>query len=627
MSEAQPVWRRRILWLAVAASPLLLVVAHGLEARRRQGLDPAGVAARRGRQPERCLACHGREARAMAPWHGPEALGCSSCHLGNPLSLEKARAHAGLERFPGDLSTAALTCGQPRCHPDAVRHVQRSLMATAAGILSVTRYTFGEVGRPDAPGTALGDLALEIVPSPPASPAESLGRKLCASCHLGTRHRSKQDRARGGGCSACHLRPGPTDDAHPRLSLGVTGEACTGCHSRSGRVALSYHGWHEGVAEPGLEPRPADATQPRERLLPDGRTVRLARSDVHAAAGMSCVDCHTRTDLMGDGQRHRHKEQQVDIACTDCHGDRGPARLAPLRPEEDVTRRIASWVASRSLAPLPAAGELLPRTRRGTALLALRRGPDGRFALRRRLDGRPLAVRPTPADAAHRLPGHERLTCQACHTAWSHQCVGCHTRLDPAGRQWDSVTGAITRGEWIETPGDTRIGPPTLGVTAEGRIGPFLPGMPLCLDAGAGQQCRRLFAPADPHTTQKASRSCKSCHADPRALGLGSGRLERVAGQWRFTPDPRWLGAAGPRPRPRWPDGVPWDGWTTLAGTPLAGATRVGARPLAPAELHRVLEVGRCVACHDRYDDPIYRRFRGSLERLDQGLAPRCRAR
>jgi hypothetical protein len=39
-----------------------------------------------------------------------------------------------------------------------------------------------------------------------------------------------------------------------------------------------------------------------------------------------------------------------------------------------------------------------------------------------------------------------------------------------------------------------------------------------------------------------------------------------------------------------------------------AAITRTGARPLNQAEVRRVLAANLCLVCHDRADDPIYRR-------------------
>jgi hypothetical protein len=121
---------------------------------------------------------------------------------------------------------------------------------------------------------------------------------------------------------------------------------------------------------------------------------------------------------------------------------------------------------------------------------------------------------------------------------------------------------------------------PPLGVTASGRIAPFVPGMILTVAHPAWPQPRlhRLFSNLEPHTSGPA-RSCESCHRSAPALGLGEGTLERGAAGWTFTPA-----------HPRLADGLPADAWTTLdASTPGQG-TRPGERSLDREEIRRVLE-------------------------------------
>ena len=104
------------------------------------------------------------------------------------------------------------------------------------------------------------------------------------------------------------------------------------------------------------------------------------------------LDCHTSVGLMGDGERHRHKEQQVDVACTDCHGDEGPARTAPLHKSELAAIAVGRFLHGRRLGPEPRPGVMVARTGRGTPLWALGRAPGGDWVLRRRVDGRALPV-------------------------------------------------------------------------------------------------------------------------------------------------------------------------------------------------------------------------------------------
>ena len=94
----------------------------------------------------------------------------------------------------------------------------------------------------------------------------------CKSCH---------EPAATGGCAACHTEPTPSTGARVDASLdGV----CGGCHSRQMAEATHY-------------------------------------TDVHRELGMSCVMCHSREDVMGDGNAYSSmlEEGAIDATCEDCH--------------------------------------------------------------------------------------------------------------------------------------------------------------------------------------------------------------------------------------------------------------------------------------------------------------------
>ena len=62
----------------------------------------------------------------------------------------------------------------------------------------------------------------------------------------------------------------------------------------------------------------------------------------------------------------------------------------------------------------------------------------------------------------HRIAGHERMECSACHSRTVVQCYGCHTQYDKRGTGWDFIQGKETEGEFSETE-DV---PPSLPVPA-----------------------------------------------------------------------------------------------------------------------------------------------------------------
>ena len=47
----------------------------------------------------------------------------------------------------------------------------------------------------------------------------------------------------------------------------------------------------------------------------------MGHTDVHRDAGMTCMDCHTLADVMGDGVEYasKHEAGAIDARCEDCH--------------------------------------------------------------------------------------------------------------------------------------------------------------------------------------------------------------------------------------------------------------------------------------------------------------------
>ena len=255
-----------------------------------------------------CLSCHEDEARGFNPVHGFAGHDCTACHAGDATAGDADFAHRGLEPFPGNMANAGQTCGA--CHADKVESVSHSLMHSGGGMVSVTRKLVdGEVG-------ADGNNNIQSLGH---GPADSMLRKLCVSCHLGqpkTAHALDPGSDRGGGCLACHINHYP-EDAHPALSTAVSDGRCFGCHSRSGRISLSY----TGLAE-------VDTAAGRHLRLGDGRPVARMPADVHYLAGMSCIDCHSGAELMGETSQVSHPADAAKASCTDCHApDTGHAGL------------------------------------------------------------------------------------------------------------------------------------------------------------------------------------------------------------------------------------------------------------------------------------------------------------
>jgi hypothetical protein len=213
-----------------------------------------------------------------------------------------------------------------------------------------------------------------------------------------------------------------------------------------------------------------------------------------------------------------------------------------------------------------------------------------------------------PAKECTAGKAHHALSCSACHTGWAPRCIGCHNTFDAAATGFDFLTNKASKGSWIESVGMFMADEPTLGVrksklpngNVDRQVITVVPGMILTIDksgykkSGNSTIFHRLYAPAEPHTTQKEGRSCISCHNSPQALGYGYGelvyKLRSGKGRWIFTP------RFAPNPN----DGLPEDSWIGfLALRTKNVSTRANVNPFNIAEQRRILTAGACLTCHD----------------------------
>jgi hypothetical protein len=553
---------------------------------------------------EKCSECHsGMQGFEVS--HNPEIIGCTSCHLGNGNSDKKEVAHAGMFSFPGNASNNDKTCGQNGCHPQMIARMQNNIMNTMNGVVSVDKWVFGEGASPTA------KLPIQLIGN---SPAEKHLRNLCASCHLSNEKTELgpiTEISRGGGCLACHLNysqeaslqlveylkkksalnnSNANISLHPQINLNVTNLHCFGCHSRSGRISLSYDGWHETVLKPENVKGKVGF-----RILDDGRVVQQIQKDVHSEKGMICVDCHTSYEIMGDGTYALHKEEQMKVQCVDCHLLKHP-KTQKLAEFDFESKKIVELLGIDD-----SKRDYLTTVKNGFPLV--NSFYEYGIAKLIKKSNKELVRMKSPANVCLEGSAHKNLSCNSCHNSWTPQCIGCHTEYEENSSMYDLLANKEENGEWVEFGKHFLAEPATLGVkeqkkssgTIEKVIDEFSPGMILTIDKkdGSNKIFKRLFAPGFSHTIRRESRSCESCHNNPLALGYGRGKLDyKVAernGTWKFTPKFSVMKE----------DGLPEDAWIGfLKERKIKSATRENARPFSVTEQKKILIVGSCLTCH-----------------------------
>jgi len=544
---------------------------------------------------EKCLFCH-KDLTDPDTSHPVSAFGCYKCHLGNPFSLDEDRAHFTMIKNPSDLSIVDRTCGQTSCHPEIVSRVKKNIMATNKGILKTLIYLWEGIKR-DIEVTDLLEKEAE------SNLAIEHYTKLCGGCHLWKKRWDFPGEIgrRGGGCSDCHIidYSRPIKNEHPKMTTRIPSENCTKCHNRSARIGLSYFGRFESEGYG----TPYEGKWLNTRRLSGNRFFINLPGDTHyTKANMECIDCHTETEIMGDGKDYTHLKEQIEIGCNDCH-------LPQFKKVKEGT--LAEKLAFLNKKVPNPVGKKIAVTKKGTPVYNLqKRGKE--IVFYRKRDGKAIKVTKFLKEKGyHNMKGHERLSCQACHSLWMPQCYGCHDSYRKDGYQYDWIKKNISLGRWIEKRSYIRFLKPTLGINSKGEISPFSPCQAFVSTFDEKAEYQSSFkiltmTSFDPHTTQKSSRSCLDCHGDPKTLGLGEGILHK----WHFRPTyDAYSSGLGIN--------FPLDAFVNIEGRPLQITSPFpSARPFNKEELENIRWVNKCLPCHNLYEDKIYKDFKNSIERF-----------
>ncbi len=558
-----------------------------------------------------CIACHS-PMRGFSEAHAPNKITCIACHLGNNTVLDKNNAHLTMVSVPGNLSNASQTCA--KCHQGIDVRVQKSIMNTMSGIIAVDKHVFGENKNLDS--------LFNIHHLKDKTKAESHLRNKCASCHIGnekTHPNPITQQSRGGGCTACHLnysekgkiahqkyidsKKSHLTKIHPSLSLNITDNHCFGCHSRSGRIATNYMGWHETIFKDTLR------NNPNYWVLDDRRVFEKKQADIHNTKGMSCIDCHDSFDVMGDGNTYAHQENAVHVKCTDCHFT-AKAKTVQFRLLSQADKRIVK------LRKMDTTSRFLGSENNERTLLNVIQKNHQNYLITKQ-DSKKLPLKMPSSNCTKNA--HQKLACSTCHTSWAPQCISCHTSFDAKNDGYDLLAKQWKMGVWKETGSDFLAEFPTLGVVLkDGKetIKTFAPGMIMHLQKNEKEtDFHRLFAPVSAHTISKKATSCKTCHQNPVALGYGRGQLtfNVNTNKWHFKATYQ-----------KQKDALPKDAWIAFMNADnKAKATRSNVRAFSLKEQQKILQVGTCLTCH-KDNSEVAQRMLNDFEKAKQDKKNSC---
>lgn len=565
-----------------------------------------------------CETCHSGLEPASA--HHPA---CIACHGGDDRSRDKDVAHAGMlgKGNPSEPAAWDKACGG--CHRYHVERVASTIMQTNAGMIRNTQLTWeGADGKSySSSGGASFDAGGKPTSFAPVAELDNLSgelyRKFCSRCHIGTANGDSYAAAHASGCAACHFPWNDTatyqgvdtamkgraghSDSHALSALPDT-QVCSRCHNRSGRIALSYQGLYDGnnsqVPTRGGEGGPVMSSGARN-------LVHIA-PDVHFAAGMECIDCHTSRDVMGDGYAYRNMYRQTEVTCEDCHGSASelPKYREITRENDEALRESRSYKQPLHM------GMKLIQTGKGRSYSNVY-VEDGSIWLQGKKSGKLHRSKVITGTPAHTIAGHGRLECYSCHSRTAVQCYGCHTNYDKRVEGRDFIKGEDTPGAFSETEDYRMLYPFPLALNQRGRISPVTPGCQTFITVveqdGSqskteyvakfkGKQQLR-FAPFYSHNTGKAAIGCAECHGNPAFLGFGQHVLAGNSITATLICERS--------------DSKPLDGFLTMDKgrvKDFSAITREQARPLNGAEVKRALSVNLCLPCHRAANDPIYRK-------------------
>jgi hypothetical protein len=412
--------------LIVIASALLLLTLLGIAWWESRRVRPIALIPTLTGKVEYCLTCH-NNLPEISKSHPVKTFGCVICHGGEPLALDATLAHSSMRggANPADYSVVQASCGGANCHSgtaasfsDDIQRSTTSIQYSYAGAIAIMRYTYGAQSSLKAqfgtsavqdPLSTSGINSLQLFdPKKETNPKLQLFGQNCLTCHL-----SAQPVQNGGrydhftGCAACHtptqatsltsVNTKTTTLVH-KLTTAIPYTQCDTCHNR-GNFDLRTMTFQPRTDTPIN--RLQDYYQPIAQFTKCEWT-------------LDCVDCHTRSEAMGDGSLYSSEYDIQYIRCNTCHGTLTKLPLTrTLSDPNDLAFRMAllNPVVNLQL------GDTILVTDKGEPLWNTRVLPDGTYQLVGKASGQVFTFKPVMGSGCLQDPNNQSSdSCHQCHS-------------------------------------------------------------------------------------------------------------------------------------------------------------------------------------------------------------------
>lgn len=227
---------------------------------------------------EQCAVCHGELAQELArSVHGPASIGCTTCHGGEPGTVDMTEAHGLLLDPLTDPRDSVEACGQ--CHADPARMKASGLRTDALSLYRTSHH-----------GVGLAQGGTDVATCVSCHGAHEV---LSASDPRASTHRANQAET----CGLCHADPermAPHElspDVVAEYAASVHGRAIAGEGRLSAPACADCHGAH-GAAPPTVE-----------------------------QVGQVCGECHTQARRWFEQGPHGAAARAGKLEeCLSCHG-------------------------------------------------------------------------------------------------------------------------------------------------------------------------------------------------------------------------------------------------------------------------------------------------------------------